>query len=458
MMDIQAWMLGQTSQSYRTMTRVRLLSMRRVISHVRYNVRSHRCRKRFTVLAIHRRFGKTVCAVNELIYSALNCKLHNPRCAYIAPFYKQAKSVAWDYLKTFTVGLPGAKAYESELRVDIPLQPMDGKPNIARIQLFGADNPDALRGMYFDDVCFDEFGMQPLTIWSEVVRPALADRKGCAIFLGTPNGKNHFYEKFQEATRHTVENHPEWFARTYRADETHVIDPIELESAKENMPESDYRQEFLCDWAAAIKGSFYADQIHRAREDGRVMRVPYEPGLRVYCAFDLGIDDITAVWFAQFFRSEIRLIDYQEWTDTGLQDVLKDISQMPYIYADMFMPWDINIRELTSGATRLELIEDLGFDVVVCKRQSIEDGINAVRHILPRCYWDEGKTQRGLDCLENYRKRWDGRAGVFLQKPEHDEYSHGADAMRYLALMYEPLLGEPGGARNGRKPKVKRSI
>ena len=413
----------------------------------------HRKRKRFTVLAIHRRFGKTVLAVNELIDAALKCKLHNPRMAYIAPYYKQAKSVAWAYLKDFCYNIPNIKIYESELRVDIPVGFVNGKPSIARIQLFGSDSPDSLRGLYFDQVVLDEFGNMPVSLWNEVLRPALADRKGGCMFLGTPNGKNHFYEKFREATKKMQEGHPEWYAATYRADETKLIDQHELESARENMPESDYRQEFLCDWAAAVKGAFYADEMNKVSADGRILNIPYERGLPVYCAFDLGIDDQTAVWFVQFFRNEVRLIDYQEWTDTGLIDVLKDIKDTAYVIEELIMPWDITIREVTSGMSRREIVEDLGYDVIVAPKLSIEDGIGAVRKLLYQCYFDKDKTQRGIDCLENYRKKWDGRTSTFLLRPEHDEYSHGADAFRYLALGYDPTMGEVMGSKLAKRSK-----
>lgn len=418
--------------------------------------------RRFTVLAIHRRFGKTVLACNELIDIALQCPLHNPRVAYIAPYYKQAKAVAWDYMKDFTAMIPNQKAYESELRIDIPVGEVNGKPSVARIMCFGADNPDALRGLYFDAVVFDEYGNQPMSIWSEVVRPALADRKGRALFLGTPNGKNHFYEKYQEAVKHMEEGHPEWYAATFRADETNVIDHDELMGAKENMPDEDYRQEFLCDWAAAVKGAYYASEVGRARDGGRLMRVPYERGLPVYAAFDLGIDDMTAVWFIQCFRNEIRCIDYKEWKDTGLVDILKELVQLPYLYAELIMPWDIKIREMTSGKSRLEAVEELGFEVIIAPKLSVEDGINAVRMTLPQCYIDSVLCERGIDCLENYRKKFDGRTGQFLKTPEHDEFSHGADAMRTFACAYEPTMGERlsnnSSTTSKRSISVKRSV
>ena len=423
--------------------------------------------RRFTVLAIHRRFGKTVCAINELIDGALTCPLLKPRVAYIAPYYKQAKAVAWDYAKQFTENIPNAKAYESELRIDIPLGEKDGKTNTARLQLFGADHPDSLRGLYFDVVVFDEFGLQPSNIWTEVVRPALADRHGIegnvtrALFLGTPCGKNAFYDMYQEANRKMAEGHPEWYAATYRADETGVIDPAELESAREDMPEEDYRQEFLCDWAAAIRGAYYAYDVGRIRDRGQLMRVPHESHLPVFVAWDLGLDDASALWFCQFFRSEIRLIRYEEFTNIGLNDILAEISRYGYVYGAMIMPWDINIREFTTNRTRLETVESLGFRVEIAPKISVADGVAACRTILSNCFIDTVACERGIDCLENYRKKFDPRTGLFLESPVHDEYSHGADAFRTLATAYDPIFAsqtvEGAYGQMGRKPKVKRS-
>lgn len=420
----------------------------------------HINRKRFSVLAIHRRFGKSVCAISECIDQALTCPLHNPRVAYIAPFYKQAKSIAWDYLKDFTANIPKSKAYESELKVDIPM----GEQGTARIQLFGADHPDSLRGLYFDFVVFDEFGLQPISIWEEVVRPALADRKGAAMFLGTPNGKNHFYEMYRKAVQEMNNNNEEWFAATYRADETNVVDAKELESMKENMPDSKYRQEMLCDWSAAVQGAFYADDLNRVRNDGRITNVPYCRSLPVYAAFDLGIDDQTAIWFVQFLRNEIRLIDYVEYSDKGLLDILAEIQQYPYIYGELIMPWDIVNRELTSGVSRKESVEELGFEVIVAPKLTIEDGINAVRALLSQCWFDEQKTALGMDCLENYRKKFDHRTNTFLMRPEHDRFSHGSDAFRYLCVAYDPSMGEfmsrsgRRGYSNGRSKVIRSTL
>jgi hypothetical protein len=349
-------------------------------------------------------------------------------------------------LKDYTYAIPGAKAYESELKVVIPI----GPNNKATIQLFGADHPDSLRGMYFDFVVFDEFGLQPVNIWTEVVRPALADRKGGALFLGTPQGKNQFYKIYQEAV-----NDPDWYAASFPATETGVIDDEELANMEATMPEAKYRQEMLCDWTAAVEGAYYKDQLRLLQDRGQICRVPYESRLPVHCAFDIGIDDATAVWFVQIHNSEVRLLDYREFSDCGLVDVMKALRGLPYVYGDMYMPWDIEIRDMGTGVTRRSVVEDLGFSVITAKRFPIEDGINAVRELLSRCWFDKERTLRGIDCLEHYRKKFDTRSGLFLQRPEHDEYSHGADAFRTLATCYEDMKG-PRGPWGRKAPSVRR--
>ena len=193
---------------------------------------------RFGVVVCHRRFGKTYWAINTIIHAALTTKKHESRFAYIAPFFKQAKQVAWDYFKQFTYMIPHVKYNESELRIDFP--------NGSRIRLYGGDNPDALRGIYLDGVVLDEVADMRPNVWGEVIRPTLTDRKGWAVFIGTPKGVDLFYEIHQKALQS-----PEWFAKIYRADETGLIPDKELAAAKTEMTEQQYAQEFLCDFTAS---------------------------------------------------------------------------------------------------------------------------------------------------------------------------------------------------------------
>ena len=194
---------------------------------------------RFITVVAHRRFGKTVLAVNHLIKGAATCKRRAGRFGYIAPFLNQAKMIAWDYLRYYTAPIPGIKVNASELSVILP--------NGSMIRIFGADNPDALRGGYFDIVVLDEVAQMKPEVWHEIIRPALADRKGSAVFIGTPKGQNIFKELFDRGLKG---DDPEWTSVMYRADETGVIEEKELASLKAEMSDNAFRQEFLCDFSA----------------------------------------------------------------------------------------------------------------------------------------------------------------------------------------------------------------
>lgn len=194
--------------------------------------------KRFSVVVAHRRMGKTVLAVNSLIDAALRCTKQDPRYAYIAPFRGQAKAVAWDYLRRYALTVPGTIAAEGELSVTFP--------HGARIRLFGADNPDALRGIYLDGCVMDEVADMKPEVWGEVVRPALSDRLGWCLFIGTPKGANLFHDLYQHAL-----TDPTWYAGLFPVDETGMVAESELELARAVMSPNSYRQEFLCDFTAS---------------------------------------------------------------------------------------------------------------------------------------------------------------------------------------------------------------
>jgi hypothetical protein len=193
---------------------------------------------RFCVLVAHRRMGKTVCVVNHLIKQAALCTRQNGQFAYVAPQRNQAKDIAWLYLKRFTEPIPGRVVNETELSIMLP--------NRARIRIYGADNPDSLRGIYIDGVCMDEVAQMKPEVWGEIVRPALSDRQGFAVFIGTPKGMNLFHELYQRSL-----TTPGWFGGTWRADQTGSIPPEELAAVRDELSAEQYRQEFLCDFSAS---------------------------------------------------------------------------------------------------------------------------------------------------------------------------------------------------------------
>lgn len=210
-----------------------------------YQMEIHRALEvfRFAVLVLHRRAGKTVAMINQLVKSAAICNKPRPRFSYVAPLYSQAKQIAWDYLKYYTAPIPGVKRNESELYVELP--------NEGRIKLFGADNPDSMRGLYHDGVVLDEPAQMKLIVWPEVIRPALADRGGWAAFIGTPKGIDPFFELYQMALED-----PAWFVQLLTVEDTGIIPMAELEAAAKVMSESQFRQEFYCDFTASSDDIF----------------------------------------------------------------------------------------------------------------------------------------------------------------------------------------------------------
>jgi phage terminase large subunit len=375
--------------------------------------------KRFGVVVAHRRMGKTVSAINHLIKDALLNQKEAPRYAYIAPTYGQAKRVAWDYLVKYAEPLGGSQNI-TELRVDFW-----GR----RIQLYGSDNADSLRGQYFDFVILDEIGDQNPKIWTDIIRPALADRKGKCLFIGTPKGHNHFKELRDRAGKEDG-----WGLLEFKASETGVVDEVELKAARNEMGEDKYRQEFECSFDAAVEGSYYGQILNELEDKKHMQEIPREELSRTFTAWDLGMGDSTSIWVAQLVGTEVRLIDYYENHGVGLDHYVKWIKDNDYLKAEHILPHDVRVRELGTGKSRMEMLEEAGLEVKISPRMGLDDGIQAVRRLLPRCWFNVPKVQTGLNCLRNYRRDYDEKRKIFYERPLHDWSSHGSDSFRYLAL------------------------
>jgi phage terminase large subunit len=382
----------------------------------------HTDSSRFRVIVCHRRFGKTVFAINEGIKHCLTSERDDERVAYICPFRSQAKANAWDYLLKFTANIPGIKINISDLSVDFP--------NGSRFSLLGADNAHALRGRYLDLIILDEFAQMSPSIWGEIARPLLSDRHGKAIFIGTPFGRgNAFYDIYKKAGK--LEG---WTRTLLTVNDTNIIDEEELRQAAAEMSPEEYQQEFMCSWDSAIKGAFYTKELDQATS--RITKVHHEKTLPVYTAWDLGMRDATAIWFAQFVGNEVRLINYKQYIGTGLPDIISDINKLGYAYGEHIAPHDIQVRELGTGVSRLETAAKFGIHFLICRNISRSDGIDAVRALLPRCWFDEENTFNGVESLRAYRTEYDSKKRVFSSSPLHDWSSNGADAFRYLAVHF----------------------
>lgn len=381
--------------------------------------------KRFSVFVCHRRFGKTVLTVNLLLRWALETKRPNWRAAYIAPLFRQAEEIAWDYLKRYSSVVPGVSINNSKLRCDLP--------NGSRISLLGADNPDSLRGPYWDVAVFDEYAQIRPKVWPEIIRPALTDRKGWAIFIGTPQGHNHFYDLWKDA-----QGNDNWKATMYRASETDILDADELAQARAEMTPDQYEQEFECSFEAALLGAYFGPLMQDASIQGRITGVPYDVMLPVNTSWDLGVDDETAIWFFQLSPGgEIRLIDYHEGRNLGLDSYIQVLKEKKYTYGEHLGPHDIAVREFSTGRSRLQFAESLGITFNIVKRTDKADQIQGARSILSRCLFDEKKCDRGIQALKSYRKEYSDRLSKFSSTPLHDWASNGADSFMTMAMGLE---------------------
>jgi hypothetical protein len=383
-------------------------------------------------MAAHRRCGKTVACVNDMIKRALETRRAGPptRYAYVAPYLAQAKEVAWGYLLSFAKPAMRDKN-EGELWVELV--------NGARIRIHGADNPDRLRGAFLDGVVLDEFADMRPGVWGEVIRPMLADYRGWATFIGTPKGRNAFFDTMERARQFDG-----WFHAIYRASETGILPQEELDGARAEMTPEQYAQEFECSFDAAILGAYFGKEIAEAERAGRVGEVPVDPAVPVHTAWDLGIGDSTAIWFFQVVGPSIHVVDHYEAHGHGLPHYAAVLAERGYTYGTHYVPHDAQARDLGTGRTRIETLKTLtGRWPRVLPAGQVMDGINAARVTMARCRFDAIRCKDGLEALRQYRADYDEKTRAFKDRPRHDWTSHTADAFRYLAMAWREMKAAP---------------
>ena len=388
----------------------------------------HYRKERWAVLVCHRRAGKTVATICDTIRRAISENKPDARYAYIAPFYAQAKNIAWDYLLKFAEPAI-VKANQSELWVELV--------NGAKIRLFGADNPDSLRGLYLDGVVLDEYADMKPRLWGEIVRPLLTDRQGWATFIGTPKGHNAFYDIYNEAQKNN-----NWYVKTLRADQSGLIPQNELLDAQATMSANQYEQEFLCSFEAAILGAYYGQEMRRITDLDRITDIEYDPMFPCHTAWDLGFNDSTSIWWFQVVHGEIRVLDHHSSNGqaipyyTGL--IKQKEEEFNYTYGIHWLPHDARAKTLASGGK--SIIEQIATKIDIKQLKivpnlSLQDGIQATRLALNRT-WFHNRCEEGIECLRQYQREWDDDKKVFRDRPKHDWTSHSADAMRYLAIVW----------------------
>jgi phage terminase large subunit len=409
----------------------------------------HERTQRWACLVAHRRAGKTVAAVNDIIRAAMFAKSQSPLYGYCAPYRSQAKSVAWDYLKFYAAPVT-RETNESELTVELV--------NGAKIRLFGADNADAMRGLGFDGLYLDEYGDFKPSVFGNVLRPSLSDKMGWCVFGGTPKGKNAFWEIYETATR--IPN--EWFLLRLPASTSGILPASELAAAQAQLAEDQYLQEYETSFEAAILGAFFGKEMREAEQQGRICQVPYDPNLPVYTAWDLGYRDDTAIFWYQQYRGEIRVIDFFAVSGANIDDIAGIVTNKPYRYAKHYLPHDARAKSLQTGKS---IIEQLAAHLDIAKLAVVPDigvqsGIQAVRMILPRVWFDAEKCRDGIEALRQYQREYDEDKKAYRQSPRHDWTSHPADAFRMLAVSWQehgdksPAAAEPKALIVGPENKV----
>ena len=352
---------------------------------------------------------------------------------YVAPYQNQARRIAWDYFKHYAQPLISDT---NEQMMTITLV------NGAKVSLFGADNADAMRGLGFSGVYMDEYGDFKPSVFGNVIRPALSDKQGWAVFAGTPKGKNQFWDIYETARRIP----DEWFVLRLPASESGLLPQSELNAARAQLSEDQYLQEYECSFEAAILGAFYGTEMRQA-EPRINERVVYEPGHPVHTALDLGYRDDTAIWWYQVVGNEVRVIDFYAISGADIRAIAEVVVNKGYRYGKHYLPHDARAKSLQTGRSIVEQLADhLGIgNLSVVPNIGLQDGIQAVRQMLPRTWFNSVRCGDGVEALRQYQREYDEDKKAFRASPRHDWTSHPADAFRMLAVAWrqEPAAQKP---------------
>jgi len=401
----------------------------------------HASTSRMALTVAHRRAGKTVARINKALKAAAICEKPNPRFGYLAPFYVQAKDIAWLYLKHYSGPFVehGLKINESELSITLP-------HNNAVVKLYGAENAERIRGLYFDGMVIDEAQGIAKQVLTAIILPALADRLGWLDVSGTPKGWENLLGELVKLAKAKPE---EWFMQILKASETGIIPLEELERLKALMPENEYMQEFECDFDAAITGAVYGKWVAEAEASGRFKSGIYDPLLKVYTAWDLGYDDSTAIWFYQIAGKEIRLVWYYENNGQDIKHYCDYLKAQEYKYGDHFVPHDAANKLLAAGGRSIvQQAYEMGVKMRVVAATSQQNQIEAARLVLKQCWFDPSCVQ-GIAALKQYQFEFDEDKQMHRSKPRHDWSSHGSDAFEIIGQ----VMKEQKKAEEPEKPR-----
>jgi hypothetical protein len=376
-------------------------------------------KERFAILVCHRRAGKTVACIQDMIHQVLTHPRQDPpvRAAMIAPTYSQVKDISWSQLKRYVEKIPQVKITEADLTVTFP--------SGAVIKLLSGENFERIRGTFMDLVVIDEMADIPASAWHSVIRPCLADYQGKAVLIGTPKGRNIFWKMWQEAL-----NDPEWYTLLLTADESGLIAPEELAAIKRGTPEHVYEQEFNCSFAVSRIGAIYSRALEAARNEKRVSNdILWHKESPVYTAWDVGGANNQRVWCFQVLGDRIVMLQclFGDHACATPTDWVARLKGMQYQFGCHLIPHDAQTRNgslwegnlLTAGLVNISGVN---------RQHNVWDGINLALDAFPRVSFNQDGCADGLDSLDNYHAK-EMRDGVSVQEvPVHDHSSHAADA------------------------------
>lgn len=392
--------------------------------------------ERWACLVAHRRAGKTWHVIVDICKRAFENKRADPspRYAYVAPTREQAKDIAWKYFHDFLERIPDVTFNESELKITIP--------SGATIRLYSGESYERMRGLYLDGVVIDEGADIDPKAWVQVIRPCLSDYGGWATFIGTPKGRNSFYNTHLQSV-----DDDDWYSLVLKSSSSGIIAAGELEDLKKGMSEEAFLQEFECDFTIPATGSVYRRELARVKKDGRMTHIPMTNKMPFVTSWDMGKRDLTVVWFIQRDGYSDKIMDCLMFRHMSIGDMCAAVTAWAGTNAVSFSghltPHDAGHEQFggTHNTSIREMMTDAGLRnvQVVPRIPKLAIGIGYVREAFPyfifntgrldRVYEFDGVKMSALTALENYSYPDIGSktSGV---EPLHNIYSHPVDALR----------------------------
>jgi len=398
----------------------------------------------------HRRFGKDEIALHNACIQAHQRVAEYWHCL---PEYAQAKKAIWKAVNPHTGRRRIDEAFPHALRKSTNESEMYIEFKNGSIwRVVGSDNPNSLVGTAPAGIVFSEWALSNPAAWGYLA-PILIENDGWAFFITTPRGRNHAHSMFELAQASPGEWGAFWVDVHKSGFPLHLVEAQRVEYHMLFGPDAGdalIEQEYFCSFDAAILGAYWGKALSDLRKAGRIREFPIEPNFPVHRAWDLGKGDHMVIWFFQIVGGEIRIVDFVQGHAVGIPGFARIIREEKRIIGGIdYVPHDAAVVELGTEKTRLETMVACGLNPEMVARMGVEDGINAGRRVLPRCWFRESACKEGLEGLENYRADWDQETKRFTDQPVKDWSEHIGSAFRYLAASVEEITVTKPQAKPG---------